>query len=155
MTTETPRRNLVVPPDRFTSAILSDLSRQCDREEADRWPGEGGTPYLDENGQSSSLWMSVDEAVSACTRDLRHTGYHPETVLAAVKSAMRQAAGSLLSQEAAANIIRKAAQTSIAAYFELPPGLKVAAHQPPVSIPKGASTVDSKSGKARETSGIC
>jgi hypothetical protein len=154
VTSETPRRNLVVPPDRFANAILFDLSRQYDREEVDRWLSEGGTPYLGDNG-SSSLWTSVDEAVSGCTRDLRNTGYYPETVLAAVKSAMRQAAASLVSPHAAANIIRKAAQTCIAAYFELPRNLKASSQQRPVSIPKGASTASSKCGNATEKSGIC
>lgn len=155
VTSETPRRNLVVPPDRFKNAILSDLSRQYDREEMDRWLSESGTPYLDDNGQSSSVWTSVGEAVSACTRDLRNTGYYPETVLAAVKSAMRQAAASLVSEQATENITRKAAQTCIAAYFELPRGVNAASQQPPVSIPKGVSTADSKSGNAPEKSGIC
>lgn len=152
---ETPPRNLVVPPDRFTNAILSDLSRQCAREELDRVLSEGGTPYFDDNGQSSSVWTSVDEAVSVCTRDLRNTGYYPETVLAAVKSGMRQAAVSLVSEWATENMTRQAAQTCIAAYFELPRGLKVASERPPVSIPRGASTVYCKPGNATKKSGIC
>jgi hypothetical protein len=131
VTSETPRPNLVVPPDRFANAILSDLSRHYDREEVDRWLSEGGTPYLDDNGQSSFLWPSVDEAVSVCTRDLRNTGYYPETVLAAVKSGMRQAAVSLVSEQATENMTRKAAQTCIAAYFEPPRDLKVASEQLP------------------------
>ncbi|MGZ3332533.1 MAG: hypothetical protein ACXU9O_10625 [Gemmatimonadaceae bacterium] len=155
MTSETPRRNLVVPPDRFTNAILSDLSRQYDREEVDRWLSEGGTPYLDDNGQSSSVWTSVGEAVSACTRDLRNAGHYPETVLAAVKSGMRQAAVPLVSEQAVENMTRKAGQTCIAAYFDLPRGPKVAPQQPPVSIPKGASTAAYKGGNATEKSGIC
>jgi hypothetical protein len=144
VTSETPPRNLVMSPDRFANAILSDLSRQYDRGEVDRWLSEGGTPYLDDNGQSSSLWTSVDEAVSVCTRDLRNIGYYPETVLAAVKSAMRQAGASLVSEQAVENMTRRAAQTCIAAYFELPRGLTVASQQPPVSIPKGALTPDCK-----------
>lgn len=139
MTSETTPQNPVVPPDRFANAILSDLSRQYDPEDADWWLSEDGSPYVDGNGQSSFLWTSVEEAVSACTRDLHNKGYYPEAVLAAVKSGMREAA-SLVPAQAMGNLIRKAGQACIAAYFELPRSLTVVSERPPVAIPRGAAT---------------
>lgn len=139
MTSETTPQNPVVPPDRFANAILSDLSRQYDLEEPDWWLSEGGTPYVDDGGQSPFRWTSVEEAVSACTRELHNKGYYPEAVLAAVKSGMREAA-SLVPAQAMGNLIRKAGQACIAAYFELPRSLRVVSERPPVSIPRGAST---------------
>lgn len=150
MTSETPPRNPVVPPDRFASAVLSDLLRQYDPEEVDWWRSKGFTPCLDDNAQSSSPWKIVEEAVFACTRDLRDRGYYPEAVLAAVKSAMRQAAAPLVPAQAVTNLIRKAAQACIAAYFEPPNRFEAASERPPVSIPRGASTVGLQVWERRE-----
>lgn len=118
---EIARLDLVVPLETLENAILTDLLCQSDCEKLDRPLSEGGTVYREANGQISSGWTGVNDAVSVWTRNLRNAGYYPETVLAAVKPALRQAAASLVSKWAGENMIREAAQACTAAYFELSP----------------------------------
>ncbi|HEX9127656.1 MAG TPA: hypothetical protein VF850_00695 [Gemmatimonadaceae bacterium] len=138
---ETARFDLVVPLERLEKAILSDLLWQSNCEEVDRPLSEGGTVYCEANGRISSGWTSVNDAVSVWTRNLRDAGYYPETVLAAEKPALRQAAGSLVSEWALDNMIREAGQACIAAYFDLSPSdLKTLSRRPLVSVPRGTFT---------------
>lgn len=148
---ERPRRYPVVPTDRFTKGILSDLSRQRDREQLDRAASAGGM-LSGSHGQSQFPWTSVIEAVSVCTRRLRETGYYPETVLAAVKSGVRDAVVSLVPEPAAENVVREAAQACIAAYFDVTPGALTPDRPawPSVSIPQGASTPGASCSMVRE-----
>lgn len=138
---ETARSDLVVPLERLEKAILSDLLWQSNCEEVDRSLSEGGTVYREAYGRISSGWTSVNEAVSVWTRNLRDACYHPETVLATVKPALRQTAASLGSKLAVENMIHGAAQACIAAYFDLSlRELSMLSPRPPVSVPRGAST---------------
>ena len=136
---ETARFDLVVPLERLEKAILSDLVWQSNCEEVHRPLSEGGTVYCEANGRISSGWTSVNDAVSVWTRNLRDAGYYPETVLAAAKPALRQAAGSLVSEWASENMIREAGQACIAAYFDLGPS-DPKTGRPPVSVPRGTFT---------------
>lgn len=138
---ETARCDLVMPLERLEKAILSDLVWQSTCEEVDRPLSEGGTVYREANGRISSGWTSVNDAVSVWTRNRRDAGFYPETVLAAAKPALRQAAGSLVSEWPLENMIREAGQACIAAYFDLIPGdLKTVSRRPPVSVPRGTFT---------------
>lgn len=142
---EIARLDLVVPLETLEKAILSDLVCQSDCEKGDQPVSGGGTVYPEANGQIHSGWTSVNDAVSVWTRNLRNASYYPETVLAAVKPALRQAAASMVSKWAVENMIREAAQACIAAYFDLSPrDLNLIARRPPVSVPRGASTPGSE-----------
>jgi hypothetical protein len=137
---ETARFDIVAPLARLENAILSDLLWQSNCEDVHRPLSEGGTVYREATGRISSGWTSVNDAVSVWTRNLRDAGYYPETVLAAAKPALRQAAGSLVSEWALDNMIREAAQACIAAYFDLRPTDLKMLSRPAVSVPRGTFT---------------
>lgn len=140
MTSETLRRNTVVHSSRFTKAILLDLSRERDREDMGLIRRDAAKRYAGDD--KVSLRTSLADAVPVCTRDLRVMGLYPETVLAAIKSAVRQSAASLVSLPKAETMIRDAGQACIAAYFDLSlSDLRTAPPAPPrVTIPAGVST---------------
>lgn len=139
VTSETLRRKAVVHSARFNTAILLDLSRERDREDMGLIQTEGLKRYAGDD--PVSVWTSLADAVSVCTRGLRAAGLYPETVLAAIKSAVRQAAASLVSLPTAETMIRAAGQACIAAYFDLSlSDLRATPAHRPVSIPNDAAT---------------
>ena len=90
---------------------------------------------------ASSEWTTLHDAVTVCTRQMHMHGYYPETVLVAIKTAVRYAAARLLSQEVTDEIVSIAAQFCIAAYFETSQETnETAVDRPGVAIPRGVKT---------------
>ena len=82
-----------------------------------------------------SSWMTLHDAVSVCTRQMRMHGYYPEKVLVAIKSAVCDAAVPLVAEELVTEIVHDAAQSCITSYFE--PAINPSARcLMPISIPR-------------------
>jgi len=84
--------NTSVLPEAFREALQADLAAH-----------RNGTAV-------DASWMTLRDAVSVCTRQMRIHGYYPEKVLVAIKSAVCDAAVPLVAQELVTEIVRDAAQ---------------------------------------------
>lgn len=117
--------NTDVLPEALREALQADLAAQGTR-----------------TGLDASPWMTLHDAVTVCTRQMRAHGYYPETVLAAIKSAACTAAVPLVAEELVSEIVHDAAQSCISAYFEpeIDPQNKAGATPFRVRIPHGVET---------------
>jgi hypothetical protein len=66
----------------------------------------------------ASRWLTLRDAVTVCTKQMRLHGYYPEKVLVAIKSAVCDAAVPLVAQDLVSEIVHHAAQSCITSYFE-------------------------------------
>ena len=112
------RVNCDVLPEAFSQALRADLSVQYDREEMDRWLSEGGLIPRNGGALTAPSRTNLADAVDICTSQMKMHGYYPETVLATIKSAVRDAAVPLVAEHLVKDIVADAAQWCIAAYFE-------------------------------------
>lgn len=104
---------------------------------------------------ASSQWTTLRDAVTVCTGQLHMHGYYPEIALVAIKTAVRYAAGRLLSPEVTDEVVSIAAQFCIAAYFDPSQDTReTAVELPGVAIPRGLMTPGSSELRSSQANGV-
>ncbi len=117
--------NTAVLPQAFREALQADLAEQHNATTAE-----------------PSRWTTLRDAVAVCTRQMRTHGYYPEQVLVAIKSAVCDAAITVVAEDLVTEIVHDAAQSCIRAYFEPDIDQRVSVDGPPqgVRVPTGVET---------------